>query len=243
MTAAERVPGEPGAPAASARAAHATAVPPVPRTSAGPRSFAQHLRDAPQRPADSMAERVTAIAERLGVRPSDLMAVMRFESGLRPDAVNPATHAVGLIQFLPRTAADLLDLPRPTAPAYPGAGATPAQLAEYRRASGEYRRALSDRDDVAVRAFASMTADEQLDYVERYFERVLQGRRSLTARDTYMAVLFPAAVGRGDGYVLGRVDAPDAFGRAVYRQNAALDANGDGTITAGEAARVAKIRG
>ena len=52
------------------------------------------------------------------------------------------------------------------------------------------------------------------------------------------------ALGRGDGYVIARADSESAFGRAVYRQNAGLDANADGIITAGEAAsRVSGLRG
>jgi len=148
------------------------------------------------------------MAERLQMRPGDLMAVMRFESGLRPDAVNPTTHAVGLIQLLPRNAADLLGLPM-----------TP------------------DREAHAVETLAAMSADEQLDYVEAYFERVLAGHGATSLRDAYMAVFYPAAMGRGDGFVIARADGESAFGRAVYRQNAGLDANGDGVITAGEAAR------
>ena len=143
------------------------------------------------------------------------MAVMRFESGLRPDAVNPSSRAVGLIQLLPRNAADLLGLPM-----------TP------------------DREARAVQAFASMSADEQLDYVEAYFTRALGGHGAANLRDAYMAVFYPAAIGQGGDYVIARAEGESAFGRAVYRQNAGLDANGDGVITAGEAAsRAAGVRG
>jgi len=163
----------------------------------------------------SFEQRVAGIAQRLHMRAGDLMAVMRFESGLRPDAVNPTSHAVGLIQLLPHHAADLLGLPM-----------TP------------------DRDARAVQTFASMSADEQLDYVEAYLDQVLHGRGAANLRDAYMAVFYPSAVGQGDGYVIARADSESAFGRAVYRQNAGLDANGDGVITAGEAAgRVGGVRG
>jgi hypothetical protein len=178
----------------------------------------QSFRPSPVHPARANApfeQRVAAIAQRLRMRPDDLMAVMRFESGLRPDAVNPTSRAVGLVQFLPRTAADLLGLPM-----------TP------------------DREARAVRAFAAMSADEQLDYVEAYLDRVLGGRDAASLRDAYMAVLYPAAVGHGDAFVIARADAASASGRAVYRQNAGLDVNGDGVITAGEAAlRVGGVRG
>lgn len=163
---------------------------------------------------EGFEQHVAAVAGRLHIRAADLLAVMRFESGLRPGAINPVTHAVGLIQFLPHTAADLLGLP----PGLPG------------------------RDRQAVETLSSMSADEQLDLVEAYLEKALGGRPA-GLRDTYMAVLYPAAVGRGESYVIARADGTTAFERAVYRQNAQLDANGDGTITAGEAAaRVAAVR-
>jgi hypothetical protein len=163
---------------------------------------------------EGFEQRVAAVAGRLHIRTADLLAVMRFESGLRPGAINPLTHAVGLIQFLPHTAADLLGLPR----------------------------GLPGRDRQAVETLSSMSADEQLDLVEAYLEKALGGRPA-GLRDTYMAVLYPAAVGRGESYVIARADGATAFERAVYRQNAPLDANGDGAITAGEAAaRVAAVR-
>ena len=183
---------------------------------ARPPAAASRPAPAPARtPPTSFEARVHDVAARLRVAPRDLMAVMRFESGMRPDAINPTTHAVGLIQFLPSTAADLLGMPH-----------TPGREAR------------------AVAAFAAMTADEQLDYVEAYLDRVLGGRGAASLRDAYMAVLFPSAVGHEDGFVLGSADSDSAFGRAVYRQNAGLDANGDGVITAGEAsAAVARVRG
>lgn len=50
---------------------------------------------------------VNAMAERLGTRPEFLLAVMSFESGLSPTAVNRLSGATGLIQFLPSTARGL----------------------------------------------------------------------------------------------------------------------------------------
>jgi len=183
----------------------------------GPRAAAS-TRTAPgtaRHVATDFEARVAAIAVRHRMAPRDLLAVMRFESGLRPDAVNPTTHAVGLIQFLPGTAADLLGLPHE-----PG------------------------REARAVEAFGAMSADEQLDFVDAYLDRVLGGHGAESLRDAYMAVLYPAAVGQGAGFVLGRADGASAFDRAVYRQNAGLDVDRDGVLTAGEAAaRVARVRG
>lgn len=79
---------------------------------------------------------------------------------------------------------------------------------------------------------ASMTAEEQLDYVETYFK---PSRGKLTSLDdVYMAILWPAAVGKPSDYVLFAKDDPEHPKR--YIQNAGLDFNQDGIITKAEAA-------
>lgn len=52
-------------------------------------------------------EGIQGVAERLDMDPRHLAAVMAFESRLNPQAVNPYSGATGLIQFMPRTAANL----------------------------------------------------------------------------------------------------------------------------------------
>lgn len=47
------------------------------------------------------------VATALGVAKEDLITIMRFESKLNPQAVNPYTGASGLIQFMPKTAEGL----------------------------------------------------------------------------------------------------------------------------------------
>lgn len=75
---------------------------------------------------------------------------------------------------------------------------------------------------------AQMTAEEQLDFVERHF-RPFRGKLK-TLEDTYMAVLLPAAVGKPNDHVLFRQ------GTKAYEQNKGLDVNHDGLITKAEAA-------
>ncbi len=75
---------------------------------------------------------------------------------------------------------------------------------------------------------AEMSAVEQLDYVAQYF-RPYRGRMS-TLSDVYMAILWPAAVGRPEAHVLFRRPSRQ------YQQNAGLDTNHDGEVTKGEAA-------
>jgi hypothetical protein len=55
---------------------------------------------------DFMAE-VNRVSNRFGINPNDLLALMRSESSLNPQAVNPTTGATGLIQFMPKTARSL----------------------------------------------------------------------------------------------------------------------------------------
>lgn len=82
-------------------------------------------------------------------------------------------------------------------------------------------------------ALAKMTAEDQINYVYKYFKLMIERNGPLTTlEDTYMAILWPAAIGKP-------VSAPlwDKASRpTTYRQNAGLDSNKDGTITKFEAA-------
>lgn len=80
-------------------------------------------------------------------------------------------------------------------------------------------------------ALAAMTAEDQLLYVHKYFTP-FRGRLS-TLADVYMAILWPAAVGKPDDYGLFVKDGPKP---RQYIQNKGLDVNGDGAVTKAEAA-------
>ncbi|HEX2078399.1 MAG TPA: transglycosylase SLT domain-containing protein [Longimicrobium sp.] len=84
---------------------------------------------------------------------------------------------------------------------------------------------------------ARMIAEDQLEFVEKYFA---QFRRKFdthnTLEDAYMAVLFPAAIGKGGGHVLFRQ------GTRAYAQNRGLDVNRDGAVTVAEAASKVRAR-
>lgn len=54
--------------------------------------------------------RLVEVANWLGVDPTDLAAIMDFESGFNPRAVNHSSQATGLIQWMPATAANLYSL-------------------------------------------------------------------------------------------------------------------------------------
>lgn len=50
---------------------------------------------------DAFFARLVLVCAELACEPADMLAVMQNESGIRPDAHNPAGDASGLIQFMP----------------------------------------------------------------------------------------------------------------------------------------------
>jgi peptidoglycan hydrolase-like protein with peptidoglycan-binding domain len=74
---------------------------------------------------------------------------------------------------------------------------------------------------------AALTAEAQLDFVEKHF-KPFTGRLQ-TLEDTYMAVLLPKAVGKGRDFVL--FERPSI----AFTQNKGLDIDGDGRITVADA--------
>jgi len=83
-------------------------------------------------------------------------------------------------------------------------------------------------------SLAGMTAVQQLDYVRKYF-LPYKGRLK-TLGDVYMAILWPAGIGKPDTWVLWDKSKKPT----TYRQNAGLDINKNGVITKAEA--TAKIK-
>lgn len=82
----------------------------------------------------------------------------------------------------------------------------------------------------STQALARMTAEDQLNYVYRYFLPYKGRLNSLS--DVYMAILWPAGIGKPLDWALW-----DKGTRpTTYRQNAGLDINRDGVITKREAA-------
>jgi hypothetical protein len=83
---------------------------------------------------------------------------------------------------------------------------------------------------------AKMTRAEQLEYVDKYFSNKNITGGSLS--DLYMSVLFPAAVGKSDDFVLfgsGATISGYGAGSRAYEQNKGLDLNKDGSVTKSEA--------
>lgn len=147
----------------------------------------------------------------------NLMACMAWESGesFAPDKRNGAgSGATGLIQFMPATALPYYN--------------TAAEIAKMDSATKKAKGIE------ATNRLAALTAEQQLDFVYKYFEPYAGKLKNLG--DLYMAILWPAGVGKGDDYVLwNQASAP-----TTYRQNIGLDVNKDGNITRGEC--VFKVR-
>jgi hypothetical protein len=78
-------------------------------------------------------------------------------------------------------------------------------------------------------ALKQMTAEQQLSYVLRYFDPY-RGKLQLLS-DCYMAILWPAAVGKSDSTILWDKDTRPT----TYRENAGLDGDHNGQITKAEA--------
>jgi hypothetical protein len=77
-------------------------------------------------------------------------------------------------------------------------------------------------------ALAKMTAEDQLNYVYKYFRPYAGKLRNLG--DIYMAILWPKGVGQPDHYVLfDKRKWPTG-----YRQNSGIDVNKDGLVTRAE---------
>jgi membrane-bound lytic murein transglycosylase MltF len=146
----------------------------------------------------AFVQRVVEMGGRLNLQPLHLLAIMSFESGFEPTAVNASSGATGLIQFLPSTAT--------------GLGTTTDKL-------------------------KAMSADEQLEFVEKYFSQFKQQFATHnTLEDAYMAVLFPNAIGKGPDHVLF------AEGSKAYKGNKDLDVDRDGRVTVAEAASFVRKR-
>ena len=101
-------------PRISARPSGVTAQTPVtavPYTApSGPAQATQQPQAQPTAPAEGGGDfmsQLRAMSSRLGVSAENMVAIMRSESSLNPQAVNPTTGASGLIQFMPRTARSL----------------------------------------------------------------------------------------------------------------------------------------
>jgi hypothetical protein len=87
-------------------------------------------------------------------------------------------------------------------------------------------------------ALRSMSALQQLPYVEKFFSMALQGRRPANPADYILATYGRADLtGAPDDQIIDRRDSTDPREAERYRVNAALDAGGKGWIDVGDLRR------
>jgi hypothetical protein len=121
-------------------------------------------------------KRVREVAADLGVKPSDLMACINFETfGTFSSNIQVTTggSAIGLIQFIPRYLPDTA------------------------------RTLLGGGDNAALRsALASQTPVQQLDIVKAFLQQPMFTNKIKDVGDLYMAIHYPKAVGKPGDFVL-----------------------------------------
>jgi hypothetical protein len=81
---------------------------------------------------------------------------------------------------------------------------------------------------------AGMSAEDQMDYVEKYFQPYKN--MLATIEDVYMAILWPAAIGKPNSWIL--FSKPSA----QYDRNSGLDTDKDGNVTKEEAAAMVRAK-
>lgn len=148
---------------------------------------------------------VVNTSARLGMNPNDLMRAIHFETaGTFDPAIRPIDKAGNRIS----SATGLI----------------------------QFLESTANELGVSTQQLAGMTRAEQMPYVEQYLQNKFQafGIQNPSFADIYTAIHYPAALNKGDDYVLYSSNG-DSMSRKSYRANASLDSNGDGTVTKGEA--------
>ena len=87
---------------------------------------------------------------------------------------------------------------------------------------------------VTTEQAAKMTRLEQMKLVKKHLTRYIKPGDDF--RDVYMSILFPAALGKPNDFVLFGKGAMKGYTDTAYEQNKGLDKNGDGSVTKEEAA-------
>ena len=159
--------------------------------------------------------KVNEVASDLNADPDDLLQIIRFETAgsFDPKKKSGTSTATGLIQFTP-AALDSLSEYDPT---------LVMKINEQLGTSGK----------LDINKIAKLNSVEQMDIVQSYFEMNgkkygYDGKKEWTASDLYMAVLWPAAVGKGSKYELD-------MNAQEYYANQGLDKDGNGRISVEEA--------
>lgn len=100
----------------------------------------------------------------------------------------------------------------------------------YNKATGliQFTRTTAQALGTSLDELARMSAVRQLEYVKKFFRPYAPRIRRDVPGDYYLAVFWPAYIGRSADTVIA------AAGDTVYAQNPGLDRNSDGFITVGD---------
>jgi len=71
----------------------------------------------------------------------------------------------------------------------------------------------------------NMSFMEQLDYVEKYLEKLSKGKKIRSYEDLYLLVFYPRALSRHEDFVIGK------YNSILFKQNKGMDINKDKIIT------------
>lgn len=104
------------------------------------------------------------------------------------------------------------------------------------RATGliQFIRPTAESLGTSLNELKGMTREEQLYYVELYFDQfrnIFRRIQPVNVRDLYMSVLWPVAIDKDEQYILFRNPS------TAFIQNRGLDINSDGNITKKEATK------
>lgn len=94
----------------------------------------------------------------------------------------------------------------------------------------QFGKAAAIDSGTTIEALLKMTAEDQLVYVYRFFKPY--AKKLKTISDIYMRILWPAAVGKPEDYVIFNTDTK----AKAYFQNKGLDVNKNGKVTKAECA-------
>ncbi|MCA9070407.1 MAG: transglycosylase SLT domain-containing protein, partial [Planctomycetaceae bacterium] len=89
----------------------------------------------------------------------------------------------------------------------------------------QFMKATAKDLGTTTEKLAKMSAVDQLDYVEKYLKPYVGKMKSV--EDVYLAVFYPNAIGKKDGY---------EFPQSIYQPNKGLDKDKNGKLTKGEIA-------
>jgi peptidoglycan hydrolase-like protein with peptidoglycan-binding domain len=170
----------------------------------------------------------TATLSKLGLKPSGAEATLPAFAGLTrlpvkdQQALVNAANAIGI---QPDWLASVIDFETggtfsPSVTNAAGSGAV--GLIQFMPSTAKALLGTATESE-AVAKLKSMTFSEQLEIVKQYFAPYAGKLHSL--EDTYLAVFYPAFIGKPNDAVLGHAPSP------IYVQNAGFDVTGKGFVT------------